>query len=450
MKTMNIPDWTRLDNAAIIYPSCRTRKYAAMFRMSVTLDEDIRPDTLSAALQAMLRRFPSFRFTVQKGLFWWYLRRLENAPQPLPAIPLQPLDTARDGGYLFRIGYEGARIDLDVFHALTDGTGAMTFLLSLSAEYLRRCHGVAIPCGKWILDPAGDPTPEEWEDGFDHFSGRKGALDKERAAWHVPGTEEAPGVLHDLRAGIPLEGLQEQACVHDCTVTEYLSAVLLDALQELRARSGPRPRPFLRIELPVNLRPVFGRHTLRNFSSYVYLGLDMRNGAIPFADALRDVKFQKRLYTQPQRLVTRIAANVALEDNLAIRCIPVFVKRPVINFINWLKGDNYATYTFSNIGNIELPPEMAAHVRDLDFVLGRSRRRSGSCSCVSWNGKLNLHFTRKIREEEFEQLVLRRLSNAGLCAGISERTHVAAPGVAPVAPAMRPARSRRLSAFFCL
>ena len=41
---MQAPEWTRLDNAALIYPSSRTKKYASMFRMSVTLDHPVEED----------------------------------------------------------------------------------------------------------------------------------------------------------------------------------------------------------------------------------------------------------------------------------------------------------------------------------------------------------------------------------------------------------------------
>lgn len=33
------PNWLKLDNAATIYPSTLSRKYAAMFRVSMTLKE---------------------------------------------------------------------------------------------------------------------------------------------------------------------------------------------------------------------------------------------------------------------------------------------------------------------------------------------------------------------------------------------------------------------------
>lgn len=248
-----------------------------------------------------------------------------------------------------------------------------------------------------------------------HFSGTKGSLDSETRAYHVQGREERPGRLNNLRVSVSAERLRSIAREHGCTVTEFVSSLLLASLQEVRAaQADRRTSPFICLEVPVNLRPIFGRKTLRNFSSYVHLSLDVRNGNLPFDEIVRDVKYQKQLLVQPRRITTRVAANVALEDNAAIGIIPLFIKRPIINLINHLKGDNYTTYTLSNIGQIELPAQLAAHVRDLDFMLGRTRQTSGSCACVSYDGRMVLNLSRKIAEDAVEQTFIRRLHELGL------------------------------------
>ena len=168
----------------------------------------------------------------------------------------------------------------------------------------------------------------------------------------------------------------------------------------------------------MNLRPLFGSRTLRNFSSYVHLGIDVRNGDLPFRDILEEMRLQKRLYAHPHRLTTRVAANVALEDNIAIRAIPLFIKKPVINLINSLKGDNYCTQTFSNLGDITLPEPMQKHVRDLDFILGRPKKRAGSCACVSIGNNLNINFSRKIAEHGFEDTFVRIMEDMGIRADV--------------------------------
>ena len=122
--------------------------------------------------------------------------------------------------------------------------------------------------------------------------------------------------------------------------------------------------------------------------------------------------------TDTAELTRKIAANVALEDNLFIRCIPLFIKRPIINLINSLKGDNYATYTFSNLGKLDLPDGLAGKVKEADFTLGRQRGRFGSCACATVGDVTSMVFSRKIAEDSFERAFVSRIRDLGLRATV--------------------------------
>ena len=412
---MIAPQWIRLDNAAIIYPSCRTKRYAAQFRMSVTLDHEVSLRLLNTALENIIGRFPGFTYTLGNGFFWWYLHRLDNMPVAGRDTTMNIFSLKDNGGYMFKAGCHGNKITLDIFHALTDGTGAMTFLISLTAEYLRLKEGITPEYGGWILNPADEARPEELEDSFDSFSGLKGNLDKEHAAWHIPGTKIPFDVLHNIRVSISTEDLSHKAKEYGCTITELLTALMIAALQDTRNVSGTRrQRGNLKVEVPVNLRPLFNKKTLRNFSSYVHLGIDASKGDWTLDEIVKTVHRQKADFVNKVPITNRVAANVALEDNVAIRCIPRLVKKPIINLMQTLKGDRYCSQTLSNIGEIKLPESVAAHVRDIDFLLGRARGKSGACACASFGGRLNLNFTRRISESVFERFFLSWLDKIGV------------------------------------
>lgn len=63
--------WMKLDNAAKIYPAARRRNWSNIFRLSITLDEDIDPVVLQAALDVTIKRFPSIAVRVRTGMFWY-------------------------------------------------------------------------------------------------------------------------------------------------------------------------------------------------------------------------------------------------------------------------------------------------------------------------------------------------------------------------------------------
>lgn len=126
----NLPNWIKLDNAATIYPSTMSRKYAAMFRVSVTLKDKVDKDILQCALNNIIDRFPIFKFKLKKGLFWCYLKKIEETPiiEQDYNNPMLRIKFKNHRNYLFRVRYHENRIAIEFFHALTDGTGAIIFL----------------------------------------------------------------------------------------------------------------------------------------------------------------------------------------------------------------------------------------------------------------------------------------------------------------------------------
>ncbi|NLD52093.1 MAG: hypothetical protein GX650_04275, partial [Clostridiales bacterium] len=93
------PTWLKLDNAAKIYPATRSSRWMAVFRLSVTLGEEIDRALLQQALVSTLKRIPSFGYRLRRGLFWYYLDShggqpaiQEDAANPLTGFDLKQND----------------------------------------------------------------------------------------------------------------------------------------------------------------------------------------------------------------------------------------------------------------------------------------------------------------------------------------------------------------------
>ena len=420
-QTLQIPARMRIDNAANIYPASLGKHYASLYRMSVTLTEPVDPAVLQQALVAVSERIPTFRCELRAGAFWWSLRRMDKEPEVAPAAPLNRFHFRDNGGFLYKVSADGSRIVLDVFHALADGTGSETFLLTLAAEYLRLRYGLSISYSGLVLDPSEAPDFSEVEDSFKTvFSGRKGELEKNVPAYHIKGRRLPGAGLRDVRVVMPIDSVKAVCRRMDCTVTDLLTGMMLDALQKLfRADGDARKHSVLKVSVPVNLRPMYGSRTVRNFSSYVNLGMDVRSGYLPLEQLVRLVKMQKRAMLRPENLEPKIAANVELEENFAVRCLPLFVKKPIIDTINKHHGDIYCSQTLSNLGVVRVPEEMRPYVTEFDFILGGQRGNSGAVSCASYDGKLFLHLSRNIFGAEFEQFFLDRAQSLGLLSSVS-------------------------------
>ena len=381
---LSIPARMRIDNAANIYPASLSRDYASLYRMSVTLTEPVDPALLQQALETVSERIPTFRCGLRSGTFWWHLRRLDKAPEVLPAAPLSRFHFRDNGGFLYKVSADGCRIVLDVFHALADGTGSETFLLTLAGEYLRLRYGLSISYSGLVLNPAEGADPAEVEDSFKTvFSGRKGELEKNVPAYHIQGRRLPRAGLRDIRVVMPLDTVKAVCRRMDCSVTDLLTGLMLDALQKLyRADDDPKKCSVVKVSVPVNLRPRYGSRTVRNFSSYVNLGVDIQSGYLPLEQLVRLVKMQKEAMLRPENLEPKIAANVELEESFAVRCLPLVVKKPIIDIINKLHGDKYCSQTLSNLGQIRVPEEMRPYLTEFDFILGPARASGTNCSCT--------------------------------------------------------------------
>ena len=131
---IKLSKWYRLDNAAKIFPPSKNKYDAKIFRFSVSLKENIDKNILESALKITLEEYPVFKSILKKGFFWYYLEE-SNIKPIVVEEHLRPC-SAFDNGNLFQVTYYKKRINLEVNHALTDGTGTLTFLKSLTANYI--------------------------------------------------------------------------------------------------------------------------------------------------------------------------------------------------------------------------------------------------------------------------------------------------------------------------
>ena len=60
--------WEKLDNAAILFPAIAGETMTNVYRISVTLTEDIKEEFLQEALNAVLPQLPGFKVTLKHGI----------------------------------------------------------------------------------------------------------------------------------------------------------------------------------------------------------------------------------------------------------------------------------------------------------------------------------------------------------------------------------------------
>ena len=410
--------WMRLDNAAKIYPAARRQNWSNVFRLSATLSENVDKTVLQTALDITVRRFPSICARLRRGVFWYYLQQLDHAPTLSEecSYPLTRMHRNEVRQCAFRVIVYKQRVAIEIFHSLTDGTGALIFLKSLVAEYLQEKYGISIPAEKGVLGRLEEPSAEEMEDSFLKYAGRVNASRRESDAWQLYGTPENDGFLHLTCFRLATAAALEKAHEHKVSLTTFLTAAMMMAIQNLQAEKVPyiRWRKPVKVLIPVNLRRLFPSRTLRNFALYTTPEIDTRLGSYSFPEICRAVEHRMGLDIEPKVMSAKIATNVSSERLLAVRVLPLFVKNLVMKAVFNSVGEKKNCLSMSNLGAVELPEAMRPYVQRMDFILGTQATAPHNCGVLSYNGSLYINIIRNIREPELEYHFYRVLRSLGL------------------------------------
>lgn len=409
--------WVRLDNAAKIYPAARRKNWSNVFRQSVTLTEQVDVAVLQSALDVTVRRFPSIAARLRKGVFWYYLQQVEQAPDIKEeySYPLTFMSKAEMRKCAFRvIAYEN-RIAVEFFHSLTDGSGALIFLKTLTAEYLEQKYGIAVPCEKGVLDRREAPKPEELEDCFLKNAGSVPAGRKDSNAWHMYGEPRKDGFLHVTCFQLPVENVLEMAHRYQVSLTVFMCAVMMQALTALQKEKNPhgRQRP-IKVLLPINLRQLFPSNTLRNFALYITPELDPRLGEYSFEEICKRIHHKMGLEVTAKHMGSIIATNVNDEKNPLLRLVPLPLKNAVMKAVFDSVGERKSCLSMSNLGRITVPTEMEGYIERFDFILGVQAAAPYNCGMLSYGDSIYVNFIRDIQDAELERHFFWVLQQMGL------------------------------------
>ncbi|MEG0035028.1 MAG: hypothetical protein RR743_00055 [Oscillospiraceae bacterium] len=410
-------DWMRLDNAATIYPAISTKRNPSMFRLSMELTETVDPEVLKIALEHTLKRLPGFAQRLRVGLFWHYFEHQDNAPPVLPEVnsPCGYLDGKSNNNFMLRVRYFGKRISTEFFHALSDGMGAMVFFKTLVAEYLILKYNAQIPFDDGLLDCREMPKERETEDSFLKHARPISIGRDEKPAYHMGGTREAPGVLHIITAQIPLNEIHSKAKEYSATINELLVAVLIMSvynIQQREARASKKIKP-IKVNVPINMRKFYSSHTLRNFTSFVNVGIEPLLGKYSLEEIIAVVHHTMALEATEKVLNAKMSTNVTSGRNKAIRITPLFIKNRVMKLIVDRVGSRASSVTLTNIGLFKLPDEMEKYVDKIVCHLGAGVNPV-ACSCMSYKGVCNFTFTRTVTEPFLEREFIGLLVKMGI------------------------------------
>ena len=305
-----------LDNAAKIYPAAMTKKWNAVFAISVYLKEEANKENLKKAVKDLAERFPSFYVRLKKGMFWDYFSKAKDLDIITDSNDIcKPINTKDKKRPLFRININGCEIRCEFFHAVTDGGGAMEFVKALILRYLQIC-GYEIKGAEnyGIKEWRDKPCEKEYEDDFLRiYDGSAGKARKGNSAYQIKIDRENERFYRD-EVCVSLCQLRKLTRKYNCTVTQFIAAAYSMALIDMYNDDCSTAKKPLRLSIPVNLRKYWKSSTLRNFSSFITADISP-DGKMSFEDVLSAIKNEMNNKISKEQLYEDVCRNVADEKN---------------------------------------------------------------------------------------------------------------------------------------
>lgn len=405
--------WYKLDNAALMYPLVARGESISIFRVSALLRDPVDPVELQYAVNDIAARFPTICGSVKNGFFWPFIDRptIPITVKPQTKVPGRPMkvDSRRSQ---IRVNYIGNQISVEFFHSATDGTGGIIFLNSLLRRYFQRL-GYEIDCTN-CFDYRDIPSLEEIRDNFAAVTIKKNPppCPKPVKSKKLNGTLQRGGKYVTVRGVMSASQLKSVAKQHNATVTEYLGAVQLMALNRLAAVTNSPENPPIRVLIPVNLRRIYDMETIRNFSSYIFY---QYNGQNDIDEVIDDIRKQTEEQMTDDYFRGMVSFNYNNGNSPLLKIVPLAVKRFVLGCIVSGRGDGVVNCsTLSNLGVVKAPEQFDDLVLRYDFMLGKPAKKTNNFAVATYNDTCVISMTSPFVERDCEMYFFRKLAEAGI------------------------------------
>ena len=406
--------WRTLDNAAKLFPPTSSKHDSRVFRVACELKEEVDPAELQLALDKTMELFPFYRAVMKQGLFWYYL---EDSDLPIIVTgekthPCTPLYSRNKKKLLFEVTYYRRRINLEVYHVLSDGTGALQFLRTMVLFYLQKKHNL-YQDEQLHLDYDAAQSERNF-DSFSQYFLPERLIKKRKVpkSYKIKGDKLPPGRTCVIEALMSAKQIREAAKTHGATITEFLTTIFVMAIGDgvaLQHRNLP-----VTIGVPVNLRQYFHSRSARNFFSVINVSCQLGEHIV-FDDILEQVRKAFADELTEDKIRTRMNTFASLEHNLAMKVVPLALKDPIMGAVAKY-ADRRVTAGLSNVGRIDLPEVASKHIRLIDAF---NSTRNLQMLIVSYLDNFIINFTSIFEATDVQRRFFSRLVEQGISCEIS-------------------------------
>ena len=396
-------NWRKLDNSAKIFPLSESRRYSTVFRYSVVLKENVDKYVLEKAVEKALARYKQFKVKMKSGFFWYYLE--ENFKKPVVKeeiyYPCKKIEPLYNNDYLFNVTYFEKKINIEIFHSLTDGNGGLIFFREIVYNYLEIKYKELLDLEERKARKIEFDTEDSYIANFDKKS-RKNSENKK--AYVLKGKELKLGQVSVNHLLINNDDLKKECTKYDLSTTQYLTSALIWSIYNanvMKNKKVCKNKKPIKVCIPVNLKKYYKSKTMSNFFSYISVdaGMDI---CISFEDITKFVKeeFEKKL--AEEEILKTMSGNVRIGSNLFISFIPLFLKKVIIRSI-YREIQKYLSITYSNIGKVGIIGKYQEYIDYFLILIAPERIEKIKCSSCSYLDRVAFTFTSILNNNDIEK-----------------------------------------------
>ena len=405
--------YDKLDNTANLFPMIVSESMSNVYRISVTLKYDIIPDILQGALDKVLPYFDVFNSKMTEGMFWYYFETNNNSAPRVEVedtYPCRYINAHMNKDYQFRVSYYKNRINLEVFHAVTDGNGALAFLKEITYQYLRDRYPELKETNRDILH--SDTSLDKEDSYLKNYKKSKKKKYKKEKAFIIEGEKLTPPELGIIHGYIGIDGIKNAAKRYGVTINQYLLGNFAWAVYKECMKSQAGKKPFSAC-VPVNLRPYFDSNTLKNFFAIVSATFYPKKDNYTFEEVLKEVADGLKKQVTKENLEDILSYNVSNEENKMLRAVPLFLKNIVMKRV-YLASAKANTTTVTNMGLITVSPDYEKYINHFSAVLSTSPGQNVKGAICSYKDTLVFTFSSCIRETHVQRAFFRHMVEDGI------------------------------------
>lgn len=405
--------WRKLDNAAKLYSAASNKKDTRVFRFYCELKEQVQSELLQEALDQTLETFPTFLMVLRKGLFWHYLEPCNLRPvvkeeykEPCSRLYIRDKKTL-----LFEVTYYQKRINFEVFHVLTDGTGATEFLKELVKNYLYLAHKEE-GLEQVSLQPEDMTVQDQEDDSFLKYYSKDQKRPKKRKlhAFQIRRKKKDGNRLHVHESIVSVQAILKRSRELGVSMTIFLTAIYMMAIHEEMSKMQKKRSVILMV--PVNLRKFFPSTSMLNFFNWIEPGYDFATQDENFEAVLNHTKVFFEAELTKEKMSAHISELLALELHPILRLAPLELKNLCIQAGAKFSEKN-VTAIFSNMSAVKMPENYVPYIER--FGVYTNTPKMELCLC-SFQDKLSFAFTSRYDTENIERNFYRLLKEQGISA----------------------------------